>query len=88
MDNDEQRDYEEEKYNRDLCPECDYSPCHCPERITMKEEDKERIQMILMEFGAASANMATNIDSFDTWHALLEQANALESELVDILDKY
>lgn len=27
MDNDEQRDYEEEKYNREFCPECGYSPC-------------------------------------------------------------
>jgi hypothetical protein len=29
MDNSDERDYEEEQYNRNLCPECDYSPCHC-----------------------------------------------------------
>jgi len=27
MDNDEQRDYAEEQYNRDLCPGCSNSPC-------------------------------------------------------------
>lgn len=27
MDNDDQRDSVEERYNADLCPLCDYSPC-------------------------------------------------------------
>lgn len=27
MNNDDERDYAEEKYNRELCPECGYSPC-------------------------------------------------------------
>lgn len=27
MDQDQQRDYSEEQYNRHLCPDCDYSPC-------------------------------------------------------------
>ena len=25
---DDQRDYAEERYNRDLCPGCDHSPCN------------------------------------------------------------
>ena len=28
---DDQRDYAEEQYNRDLCPGCDCSPCDDPD---------------------------------------------------------
>jgi hypothetical protein len=31
MDNSQERDFSEESYNRDLCPECDHSPCRGPE---------------------------------------------------------
>lgn len=32
MDSQDERDFAEEAYNRDLCPVCDYSPCIGPEQ--------------------------------------------------------
>lgn len=47
MDNDQERDFAEEKYNRELCPECGYSPC-----ILTKEYDPHESYLLHETDGA------------------------------------